>query len=108
MAADRDGDDAVLLERLATAKRLIQRAVAEGDVEPGIAAGQGLPRASMITLLEQALRLGRLRVAPGCPGADLLAGELLAARHGAHAGDLLVAVGLALYAQVVRRLGLAG
>jgi hypothetical protein len=38
MAADRDEDDAALLERLATAKKLLQRAVAEGDVEPGIAA----------------------------------------------------------------------
>ena len=36
--ADRDEDDAALLERLARAKKLIQRAVAEGDVEPGIAA----------------------------------------------------------------------
>jgi hypothetical protein len=38
MAADRDEDDAALLERLATAKKLLQRAVAEGDLEPGIAA----------------------------------------------------------------------
>ena len=38
MAADRDEDDAVLLERLATAKKLLQRAVAEADMEPGIAA----------------------------------------------------------------------
>src|SRR4051812_35382433 len=38
MAADRDEDDAGLLERLATARKLLQRAVAEGDVEPGIAA----------------------------------------------------------------------
>ena len=38
MAADRDEDEAGLLERLATAKRLLQRAVAEGDVEPGTAA----------------------------------------------------------------------
>ena len=36
--ADRDEDDAGLLERLATARKLLQRAVAEGDVEPGIAA----------------------------------------------------------------------
>ena len=36
--ADRDEDEAELLERLATAKRPLQRAVAEGDVEPGIAA----------------------------------------------------------------------
>ena len=38
MAPDHDEDDAALLERLAMAKRLLQRAVAEGDVEPGIAA----------------------------------------------------------------------
>src|SRR5690348_10543600 len=38
MAADRDEDDAALLERLARAKKLLQRAVAEGDVEPGVAA----------------------------------------------------------------------
>ena len=38
MAADRDEDDAALLERLATARKLLQRAVAESDVEPGIAA----------------------------------------------------------------------
>jgi hypothetical protein len=38
MAAERDEDDVVLLERLAMAKKLLQRAVAEGDVEPGIAA----------------------------------------------------------------------
>ena len=37
-AADRDEDDAGLLERLATARKLLQRAVAEGDVGPGIAA----------------------------------------------------------------------
>jgi hypothetical protein len=37
-AADHDEDDAALLERLATARKLLQRAVAEGDVEPGIAA----------------------------------------------------------------------
>jgi hypothetical protein len=36
-AADRDGD-AELLERLAAAKRLLQRVVTESDVEPGIAA----------------------------------------------------------------------
>src|SRR3954468_6362046 len=36
--ADRDEDDAGLLERLATARKLIQRAVAEGDVGAGIAA----------------------------------------------------------------------
>jgi hypothetical protein len=36
--ADRDGDDAGLLERLATAERLIRRAVAEGDVGSGVAA----------------------------------------------------------------------
>ena len=36
--ADRDGDDAGLLEQLAAARKLLQRAVAEGDVEPGIAA----------------------------------------------------------------------
>jgi len=35
--ADRDEDDAGLLERLATARKLLQRAVAESDVEPGIA-----------------------------------------------------------------------
>jgi hypothetical protein len=38
MAPDRDEDDAGLLERLAMAKKLIQRAVAEGDLEPGVAA----------------------------------------------------------------------
>src|SRR5690349_9037743 len=38
MAVDREGDDAELLERLTAAKRLLQRAVAEGDVGPGIAA----------------------------------------------------------------------
>jgi hypothetical protein len=38
MAADRDEGDAGLLERLAMAKKLIQRAVAEADLEPGIAA----------------------------------------------------------------------
>jgi hypothetical protein len=38
MAADRDEDDVGLLERLATARTLLQRAVAEGDIEPGIAA----------------------------------------------------------------------
>src|SRR5919206_5359825 len=38
MAPDHDRDDAALLERLATAKKLLQRAVAEGDLEPGIAA----------------------------------------------------------------------
>ena len=38
MAPDRDEDDAGLLERLATAKKLLQRAVAEGDLEPGVAA----------------------------------------------------------------------
>src|SRR5690348_10163973 len=38
MAPDREGDDAALLERLAMAKKLLQRAVAEGDVEPGVAA----------------------------------------------------------------------
>jgi hypothetical protein len=38
MAPDRDEDDAGLLERLAIAKKLIQRAVAEGDLEPGVAA----------------------------------------------------------------------
>ena len=36
--ADRDEDDAGLLERLATARKLLQRAVAEGGIEPGIAA----------------------------------------------------------------------
>ena len=36
--ADRDEDDAGLLERLATARKLLQRAVAEGEVEAGIAA----------------------------------------------------------------------
>jgi len=36
--ADRDEDDAGLLERLATARKLLQRAVAEGDVGAGIAA----------------------------------------------------------------------
>jgi hypothetical protein len=36
--ADRDGDDAALLERLATARKLLQRAVVEGEVEAGIAA----------------------------------------------------------------------
>ena len=36
--AARDGDDAEPLAQLTTAKRLIQRAVAEGDLEPGIAA----------------------------------------------------------------------
>ena len=36
--ADRDEDDAGLLERLATTRKLLQRAVAEGDVEAGIAA----------------------------------------------------------------------
>jgi len=38
MAADRDGDDAELLERLAMAKKLLQRAVVEGEIEPGVAA----------------------------------------------------------------------
>ena len=38
MTADRDEDDAGLLERLARAKKLLQRAVAEGDLEPGVAA----------------------------------------------------------------------
>ena len=38
MAPDREGDDAALLERLAMAKKLIQRAMAEGDVGPGVAA----------------------------------------------------------------------
>ena len=41
--ADRDGDDAALLGRLATAKRLLQRAVAEGDVGTGIAAAIARP-----------------------------------------------------------------
>jgi hypothetical protein len=36
--ADRDEDDAELLERLTTAKKLLQRAVAEGDLEPGTTA----------------------------------------------------------------------
>ena len=38
MAPDHDEDDAALLERLATAKKLLQRAMAEGDMGPGIAA----------------------------------------------------------------------
>jgi|1186.fasta_scaffold384231_1 hypothetical protein len=38
MAPDRDEDDAGLLERLATAKKLLQRAVAGADLEPGVAA----------------------------------------------------------------------
>ena len=38
MAPDRDEDEAGLLEWLATAKKLLQRAVAEADLEPGIAA----------------------------------------------------------------------
>ena len=38
MAADRDEDDAGLLERLTAAKKLLQRAAAEGEIEPGIAA----------------------------------------------------------------------
>ena len=38
MAAERDEDEAGLLERLATAKKLLQRAVVEGEIEPGIAA----------------------------------------------------------------------
>ena len=38
MAADRDENDAGLLERLAMAKKLLQRAVAEADLEPGVAA----------------------------------------------------------------------
>jgi hypothetical protein len=33
-----DPEEAALLERLAMAKKLIQRAVAEADLEPGIAA----------------------------------------------------------------------
>ena len=45
MAPDRDGDDAALLERLAIAKRLLQRAAAEGGVEPGIAAAACAARA---------------------------------------------------------------
>jgi len=36
--ADRDEDDAGLLERLTTARKLLQRAVVEGEVEAGIAA----------------------------------------------------------------------
>ena len=36
--ADRDEDDAGLLERLATARKLLQRAVAEGGIEAGIGA----------------------------------------------------------------------
>src|SRR3954453_1675742 len=36
--ADRDEGDAGLLERLATARKLLQRAVVEGEVEAGIAA----------------------------------------------------------------------
>ena len=42
--ADRDEDDAGLLERLAATRKLLQRAVAEGEVEAGIAAA-GLRRA---------------------------------------------------------------
>jgi hypothetical protein len=38
MAADHDEDDARLLERLAMAKKLLQRAVMEGEIEPGVAA----------------------------------------------------------------------
>ena len=38
MAADRDEDDAGLLERLTAAKKLLQRAAAEGEMEAGIAA----------------------------------------------------------------------
>ena len=38
MTADRDEGDAALLERLTTAKKLLQRAVAEADMEPGVAA----------------------------------------------------------------------
>jgi hypothetical protein len=38
MAADRDEDEAGLLERLTTAKKLIQRAVVEAEIDPGIAA----------------------------------------------------------------------
>ena len=38
MAADRDENDAGPLERLAMAEKLLQRAVAEADLEPGVAA----------------------------------------------------------------------
>jgi hypothetical protein len=36
--ADGEEHDAELLERLATAKKLLQRAAAESEIEPGIAA----------------------------------------------------------------------
>src|SRR5690348_5487415 len=38
MAPVHDEDDAALLERLTMAKKLLQRAVAESDVEPSVAA----------------------------------------------------------------------
>src|SRR5438094_541809 len=46
MAADRDEDDAGLLERLATARKLLQRAVAEGD---GASAGRTSPASATST-----------------------------------------------------------
>jgi len=70
MAPDRDEDNAGLLERLAMAKKLLQRAVAEADLEPGVAAaacaelageyaaGQGLPPGPV---LDEVARLTRRR-----------------------------------------------
>lgn len=63
-----------------------------------------VPKRALIGLLARALERGQLRVAPGVAGAELLAAELLSARDGAHPGDLLVAVALALYHQAVVRL----